>query len=174
MTVQSIMSFQIEKLRPTDKVCEALRTMHQHRVHNLPVVDDDDQFIGVFGIRQLIRALLPRAAQVESGLTDLSFMPDELGELYKRLEKVGQRTVVEFLEKKEDLLVCEPHTPFPEALELLDQSFSSSLPVIVVDGKTKKTLVGMVSAWDVLEKLVANVFPFDEEETGATQPADGQ
>jgi hypothetical protein len=51
-------------------------------------------------------------------------------------------------------------------LELLDQNPDTSLPVIVVKGRDKK-LVGMVSAWDVLEKLVMNALdphgPLGEE-----------
>ena len=64
--------------------------------------------------------------------------------------------MVDYLEKKKDLMFCKPSTTFPEVLELLDQSSDTSLPVIVLKGKRKK-LVGMVSAWDVLEKLVINM-----------------
>lgn len=162
MTAETIMSFRLEKLKPTDKVCDALRVMHTHQIRNLPVVDEDDQFVGLFGIRRLIHLLLPKAAQMDLGLKELSFMPDDLGELYNRLEAIGQRPVAEFLEKKKNLVFCKPSTPFPEVLELLDQSAHTSLPVVVVKGKKNK-LVGMVSAWDVLEKLVINVFAAEGE-----------
>jgi len=157
MTAETIMSFRLEKLKPTDKVCDALRLMHTHQIRNLPVVDENDQFVGLFGIRRLIHLLLPKAAQMDFGLKELNFMPDEPGELYSRLEDIGQKPVAEFLEKKKNLVFCKPSTPFPEVLELLNQSTNTSLPVIVVKGKKNK-LVGMVSAWDVLEKLVINVF----------------
>lgn len=157
MTVESIMSFRLVKLKPSDKVCEALKIMHERQIRNLPVVDEDDEFVGLFGIRPLIRMLLPKAAKIQFGLKDLSFMPDEVGELYRRLEEVGQHPVSEFLEKKKHLIFCKPSTSFPEVFELLDQSMDSSLPVIVVKGKRKK-LVGMVSSWDVLEKLLMNIF----------------
>jgi CBS domain-containing protein len=163
MTAETIMSFRLVKLKPTDKVCDALRIMHTHQIRNLPVVDENDQFIGLFGIRRLITLLLPRAAQISHGLRELSFMPDEVEELYKRLEKVGQKPVTDFLEKKKNLVFCKPSTGFPEVLELLDQNPDTSLPVIVVKGKKKK-LVGMVSAWDVLEKLVINIFSQEAEE----------
>ncbi len=167
MTAETIMSFRLEKIKPTDKVCDALRMMHTHQIRNLPVVDEDDQFVGLFGIRRLIHLLLPKAAQIDSGLKELSFMPDELGELYSRLEDIGQKPVAEFLEKKKKLVFCKPSTPFPEVLELLDQSTNTSLPVIVVKGKKNK-LIGMVSAWDVLEKLVINVFTTEgEKDQGA-------
>ena len=153
MTVKNIMSHRLVKLKPTDRVCDALNIMHKKQIRNLPVVDKDDQFIGLFGIRPLVRILLPEAGRIKFGLKDLSFMPDELGELYKRLQDIAQKPVSHFLEKKKKLTFCKPSTSFPEVLELLDQSADSSLPVIVVKGKRKK-LVGMVSSWDVLEKIV--------------------
>ena len=80
MTVENIMSFRLVKLKPTDKVCDALSIMHQTQIRNLPVVDENDEFIGLFGIRPLIRLLLPNAGKIKFGLKDLSFMPDEVGE----------------------------------------------------------------------------------------------
>ena len=156
MTAENIMSFRLMKLKPTDKVCDALRIMHTHQIRNLPVVDEEDQFIGLFGIRRLITLLLPKAAQIEYGLKDLSFMPDEVDALNKRLDEIGQKPVTEYLEKKKNLVFCKPSTSFPEVLELLEQNPNTSMPVIVLKGK-KKRLVGMVSAWDVLEKLVLNM-----------------
>ena len=155
MTVENIMSFRLVKLKPTDKVRDALTIMHQHQIRNLPVVDEDDQFVGLFGIRPLIKMLLPNAAKIKFGLKQLNFMPDEVGELYKRLEDVSHKPVSDFLENNKHLTFCKPSTSFPEVLNLLDESADTSLPVIVLKGKRKK-LVGMVSAWDVLEKLVMN------------------
>ena len=162
MTAETIMSFRLVKLKPTDKVCDAIRVMHTQQIRNLPIVDEDEQFVGLFGIRRLIHLLLPKAAQINLGLKDLSFMPDDLGEIYDRLGDIGQRPVSDFMEKKKNLLFCKPSTTFPEVLELLDQNPNSSLPVIVVKGK-KKRLVGVVSAWDVLEKLVVNMFGVNGE-----------
>ena len=157
MTVDAIMTTNLVKLSPADTVSHGLRTMHEHHVRTLAVVDPDNRFLGLFGIRQVVDLLLPKAAQIEYGLTDLSFMPDDLGELYHRLQDVGQTPVSEFLDKPGDILRCEPSTPLPEVLELLHLSINTSLPVVVVDGEDNR-LVGMVSGWDVLERLVVNVF----------------
>ena len=163
MTAKNIMSFRLIKLSPADRVCDALKIMHTHQIRNLPVVDDDGQFIGLFGIRRMITLLLPKAAQINFGLKELNFMPDEVEVLYERLGKIGNKPVTEFLEKKKHLLFCKPSTSFPEVLELLEQNPGSSLPVIVVKGKKKK-LVGMVSAWDILDKLVMNIFSGESSE----------
>ncbi|MDH3988189.1 MAG: CBS domain-containing protein [Gammaproteobacteria bacterium] len=157
MIVQSIMTQDLRKIHPDETVKDGLKMMHEHHVRTLAVVNEDNQFVGLFGLRQLVDLLLPKVAQMEYGLTNLSFMPDDMGELYHRLQSVGKKPVSQFLESKDDLLLCSPETPLPEVLELLHQSFNTSLPVMVVAGEKNK-LVGMVSAWDVLEKLVMNVY----------------
>jgi CBS domain-containing protein len=149
--------------------------MHARQIRNLPVVDDDDQFVGLFGIRPLVKILLPEAGKIRMGLKDLSFMPDDVDELYERLDKIAQKPVSQFLEKKKKLNFCKPSTSFPEVLEMLDQSADSSLPVIVVKGKRKK-LVGMVSSWDVLEKIVMNTVVSKVDPSagvGRQDPCDG-
>jgi CBS domain-containing protein len=157
MTVNTIMTSHIMMLRPDDPVRKGLEMMHNEHVRNLPVIHEDGRFMGLFGIRQVVDLLLPKAARIEGGLTDLSFMPDDMGDVYHRVVDVGDRPVAEFLQPREDLLICKPGTPIPEVLELLHQSFHTSLPVLVLDDDAT-TLVGMVSGWDVLEKLVMNVF----------------
>lgn len=171
MTVENIMSHRLVKLKPKDRVCDALNIMHEKQIRNLPVVDEDDQFVGLFGIRPLVKMLLPEAGKIKFGLKDLSFMPDELGELYERLGSIVQRPVSDFLEKKKKLTFCKPSTSFPEVLELLDQSADSSLPVIVVKGKRKK-LVGMVSSWDVLEKIVMDAVAKNVDVACGGEPRD--
>jgi len=155
MTTENIMTSTVIALLPGDKVVDALLAMHRHHVRNLPVVDEKGKFVGLFGIRRLSRLLLPRAARDldRYSITDLSFLPDEVDQLAKRWHNIASRPVSEFLEKEKKLLFCEPDTSLPQLLELLEQSKDSSLPVIIVKGESRE-LVGMVSAWDVLEKFI--------------------
>ncbi len=158
MTTKAIMTPSPLTLRPDDKVADALSIMHAHCVHNLPVVDDKGCFVGMVGLRLLVKALLPKAAQLDQySLSDLGYLPDDGGELSERLEDIGQRPVSEFLRKKKKLRFCTPKTPFPELLRLLYKN-DTSLPVVVVKGKQQK-LVGMVSCWDVLAKVAIKRLP---------------
>lgn len=155
MTTESIMTSRVITLRPDDRVVDALRTMHQKHIRNLPVVDENGSFVGLFGVRRLSRLLLPQAARDldRYSISDLGFLPDEVDQLAERWREIASRPVSEFLEKEKRLLFCTPETSLPQLLELLDKSKDSSLPVIVVKGKTRQ-LAGMVSAWDVLEGFV--------------------
>jgi acetoin utilization protein AcuB len=141
-------------LSPTDTVAEAFTLMQKRKVRNLPVVDASGAFIGLFGLRRLSQLLLPKAAMDLGAysISDLHFLPDEVVQDNDRWHEISEQPVANFLEKKKKLLFCTPETALPEMLALLDKCKDSSLPVIVVEGDTKK-VVGMVSSWDVLEAI---------------------
>ena len=155
MTTKSIMTSGLFTLKPSDTVAHAMTLMHEHHVRNLPVVDEEGSFIGLFGLRRLSHLLLPRAALNlgKHSISSLHFLPDEVIQMGDRWHKIADQPVENFLEKQSKLLFCKPGTAFPELLALLDESKDTSLPVIVIKGKRKK-LVGMVSTWDVLEGII--------------------
>ncbi len=166
MTTEHIMTSRVVTLRPDDTVADAVELMRQHHIRNLPVVDDEGAFVGLFGVRRLARLLLPQAGRDLSrhSIADLAFLPEDTGRMAKRWKKTAARPVSEFLEKEKKLQFCTPDTTFPRMLDLFDHSKDSSLPVIVVEGKTRK-LAGIVSVWDVLEGLVMRLL--NEHETTA-------
>lgn len=157
MTVANLMSTDVVVLKANDTITSALKLMCKHSVHNLPVLDHDGTFLGLFSLRRLSRELLPKAAKLDENslLMHINFMPDSTDELLKRLSKLGHKPVSSLLEKSSKLRLCKPETSLPELLQLLFES-PISLPVVVVEGKKKK-LAGMVSNWDVLTKLSVNL-----------------
>jgi CBS domain-containing protein len=155
MTTKNIMTSSLFTLKPTDTVADAITLMHQKHVRNLPVVDDEGMFIGLFGLRRVDQLILPIAASSlgSNSISDLQFLPDEIVQMDDRWHEVANQPVVNFLEKEKKLMFCAPETAFPEMLAMLNRSQDSSLPVLVVEGDSKK-LVGMVSPWDVLERII--------------------
>jgi len=157
MTVTNLMSTDVVAIKPDDTITTALKLMCENSVHNLPVVDHDGTFLGLFSLRRLSRELLPKAAKLDENslLMHINFMPDDTDNLLKRLSKLGNKPVSSLLEKTSKIRICKPDTSLPELLQLLFES-PTSLPVVVVEGKKKK-LAGMVSNWDVLTKLSVNL-----------------
>ena len=155
MTTASIMTTRLFTIKPEDSVAEALQLMHREHVRNLPVVDESGDFVGLFGLRGLSRILLPIAAS-EFGrysIADLRFLPDETLLVSDRWNEVADQPVLNFLEKRKKLKFCTPETRWPELLAMFDSNQGLSLPVIVVQGESSR-LVGMISAWDVLNNIV--------------------
>ncbi len=151
-------------LNPDESVADALKKMYHAHVRSLPVVDAEGSFIGLFSICRLIEVLLPEAAMAgEGSLMDLSFVHPTMTEIMENLESLGPLPVSEVLEKKKRLTICEPTTSVMEMMLLLHE-IHTSLPVVVVKGKTKR-LVGIVSYWDVLSKMATRLFPDEIEGT---------
>jgi len=153
MTAKTIMTSDLVTVSPDMRVAEALLVMSEHRIHNLPVVDEEGGFVGLLSLHRLTHEMLPTAARVdaESFRMDLGFLGDNSDEYLVRLRKLGKRSVSDLLEKKKKLRFCSPDTPIPKLLQLLSEN-PTSLPVVVVEGKSKR-VVGMVSNWDVLNKI---------------------
>jgi CBS domain-containing protein len=151
------MSSELVTITPDVTVAEALLLMSRRQVHNVPVVDEEDNFVGLFSLRRVAHEMLPTAARMdeESFHMDIAFLSDESDQFLRRLHKLGRKPASALLEKKKKLRFCEPDTPIPRLLQLLTEN-PTSLPVVVVEGKSRK-VIGMVSNWDVLTKLAVNL-----------------
>ncbi len=166
MTTESIMTTNLVTANENDTVIQTLIRMRKNRLHNIPVLDDSGNFIGLFTLRRITRSLLPKASQIDEKRWrfNLNFMPDNSDEMTCKLLELGKRPVSEVLEKKSKLRFCSPETTVPELLQLLSEN-ATSLPVLVLQGKKQK-LAGMVSNWDVLTKLAYSML-------NNTQPGSG-
>lgn len=148
MTARTIMDPDPVVLRSSDTVETATQHLLSHRLRHLPVVDEQGRYLGIFGIFSLLRLTLPKAATVEQGLEDISFIQDELSDLAERLREVGGQSVVNSL--RQDVPVVHPDTPLMETVLLLLRT-RIALPVV---DRASGRLLGMISSWRALEKIV--------------------
>jgi CBS domain-containing protein len=151
MTLDDAVTREPVKLRPTDTVARAVELLVEGRAVALPVVDEAGELVGMFGIDDLAKMLLPRAVTLGVGLeelADLDFVADTLGEVRERMGEVCEEPVGRHLEGGRSQTL-DPDSSFTEALFLLHR-LRRDLPV--VEEETGK-LVGMVSPWDVLARL---------------------
>jgi CBS domain-containing protein len=153
------MSTGLITLPPDVTVAEAMESMCRNRVHNIPVVDKDGHFIGLFSLRRITHALLPVAARLgnDSFAVDMSFVSDNADAFAERLAQIGHKPISELLEKPHKLRFCAPDTSMPKIFQLLSEN-PTSLPVVVIEGESK-TVVGMISTWDVLAEINAVLTP---------------
>lgn len=159
MSAERFMSPSLITAPSDQKVSDALMQMCKHRIHNLPVMDEEGNFIGLFGLRNLLHALLPKAATITPALENLDFLADNLEEVVECLEVVADQPVKEFVDQ-DNVIVCQVDAPIMEVIRQLYEA-PSSLPVVLVkeDGTH---LVGMISHWDILAKLAAQLLQKDE------------
>ncbi|MGD2081692.1 MAG: CBS domain-containing protein [Chromatiales bacterium] len=147
-TASSVMDPQPSVMRADEPITKAIDIIMKNRYRNLPVVDYDGRYLGIFGISCLLRLVLPKAALMEGGLETLSFVGDTLSDLRARLKEFKDEPVSTCLSA--EVSVVRPDTPLIETLLILYRT-RTSLPV--VDPETRR-LVGMISYWDAGEKIL--------------------
>ena len=84
-------------------------------------------YLGVFGVSCLLRLVLPKAALMEQGLTDLSFVSDDLSDLRRRLKESEDQPVTICL--SDESTVLPPDTPLVETLLALYKT-RRSIPIV--------------------------------------------
>jgi len=148
-TARSVMDPHPSVLRETDRIVDGARIIMGHRYRNVPVVDAEGRYLGIFGVNCLLRLVLPKAVLVEQGLRTVPYVRDTLKELRQRLAEVEDEPVVYCL--KDDAPVVSPDTPLVETLLILYRN-RISLPVVEPESGR---LVGMISYFDVGGHILA-------------------
>ena len=143
MTAATIMLTNPTVLKPTDFISTAARCIMEHRYRSVPVVDEDGCYMGMFGVNCLLRQVLPKAAIMEDGLENVSFIHETLADLHERLREVEDEPVTVCMNTEVETL--PPDTPLIKTLLLLYRT-KTSIPVVET-GTCK--LLGMISYWDV-------------------------
>jgi CBS-domain-containing membrane protein len=142
MTCAAIMTKDPLTARESDTVGEAAAKLISHRYVNLPVVDGNGRFIGMFGIYDLLSLLVPRMALAGGLLPNLRFLSDDPAELRAKYREVRTQLVGEVADR--EAVTLYPDTPEIEALRLFCHDHTT---LAVVERDTRK-LLGIVSYWD--------------------------
>ena len=149
MTAASVMDPHPTVLKATDIIRTAASFILEHRYRNLPVVDEEGRYLGIFGVNCLLKLVLPKAAIMEKGLESVSFIKETLADLHQRLREVEEQPISVCM--SQEVTTVPPDHPLVDTLLILYRS-KSSIPVVEPEsGK----LVGMISYWDVGEHVLS-------------------
>jgi CBS-domain-containing membrane protein len=149
MTASLIMESNTVVLHPTDKIGKAAKELMAHRFRSLPVVDDNNRYVGQLTVNGMLYLVLPKVATMADGLNSVPYVNISLKDLHQRLMEVIDEPVTLCME--EDIKIVHPDTPLIETLLTLYHS-KTSLPV--VDKHTGR-LTGMISYFDVGAKIMS-------------------
>jgi CBS domain-containing protein len=147
MTARTLMNPDPMTLRPSDTVAVAAARILEHHLRHLPVVDEQGRYLGTFSIYSLLKLTLPQAVLDKHGLDNVSFVTEHVSDLARRLGGRRDEPVQNWLNVHE---VAHPNTPAMEIMLLMLHGRTTSVPVV---DKESGRLEGIVSFWDVLEKL---------------------
>ncbi|OOZ25149.1 hypothetical protein BOW32_11555 [Solemya velum gill symbiont] len=149
MNAASLMKPDPITLSPDDSISTAAKFIMANRYRSLPVVDADGCFLGVFGVNCLLKKVLPKAALMDDGLTNVSFIHETLSDLKERFREVENESISMCMQR--DIRTLPPDTPLIETLHTLYNN-RASIPV-VEEGSCK--LLGMISYWNVGERILS-------------------
>lgn len=147
MKARDIMTPNPVVLRRDQQVKEALKVIAAHRLHDLPVVDEEGRIVGMLSTFELLRQALPSYI-VSGDLKDVAFAPD-LSITYRQLEEIGNRSVAEVMTTDFDRVA--PETSLLEVATLLYRHGHRAHNVAVVDADGR--LLGVVGIWDILKQM---------------------
>ena len=136
-------------LKPTDTIECAAQYIMKYRYRNLPVVDDNFCYLGMFGVNCLLKLVIPKAVFLPHGLENVRFIHESFEDLYQRFSEVKDQPISICMNN--EIQPVAPDTPLTETMLQLYET-RSSIPV-VQPGSCK--LMGMISYWDIGEKILA-------------------
>ena len=136
-------------LKPDDTIECAAQYIMKNRYRNLPVVDENFCYVGMFGVNCLLKQVIPKAVFLHNGLENIGFIHESFEDLFKRFAEVKDNPISICMSK--EIEPVSPDTPLTETMLQLYNT-RASIPV-VEDGSCK--LLGMISYWDIGEKILA-------------------
>lgn len=148
MTCASIMRPDPITVRDSTSVGDTVRLLCDNRFRSVPVVNDQGNMIGQFGVHRVLQLAIPGVATVDIHGTDreFPFVNDSMDDLRRRIGDEWTQPVGRFVENNH--IPLKPDDPMTRVVTRL-YGTQDNIPVIDNDGK----LVGIVSYWDVLDRL---------------------
>ena len=136
-------------LKATDTIECGANYIMKNRYRNLPVVDEDFCYLGMFGVNCLLKQVIPKAVFLPDGLENVSFIHESFEDLFYRFAEVKDQPISICM--SHEIKPVAPDTPLTETMM---QLYKTRASIPVVEPGTCK-LLGMISYWDIGEKILA-------------------
>ena len=135
-------------LNPSDTIECAAEYIMKNRYRNVPVVDENFCYVGMFGVNCLLKQVIPKAVFMPQGLENVSFKHESFEDLFHRFAEVKDQPIEICMSK--EIMPIAHNTPLTETMM---QLFNTRASISVVEPGTCK-LLGMISYWDIGEKIL--------------------
>ena len=136
-------------LNQDDTIGRAANYIMTNRYRNVPVVDENFCYVGMFGVNCLLKQVIPKAVFLPQGLENVSFIHESFDDLFHRFAEVKDQPISICMSK--EIMPITPDTPLTETMM---QLYKTRASIPVVESGTCK-LLGMISYWDIGEKILA-------------------
>lgn len=138
MQVKEVMSYPVRSVSPDTKIMEVASMMCLHRLHGIPIVDDEGKIIGIIAEKDVLHSLFPT---LES-LMEEGFASVDLDREMAKYKDILAKPVTELMTPKP--ITVNPEMHVLRAATIMVRHKFRRLPVTEND-----KLVGMLSIGDV-------------------------
>ena len=148
----------VDPLHSGDSIREGARRLSVEQLTDLPVVDDDGRMVGLFGEKELIRAVSPSYLEE---LSDTTFVTRDFEDIAEEARKVMHRPVEDFMRR--DYATLEPDFSILHCCELFLHRRQGVIPLLD-DGRP----VGLIRRSDLGRAIIegaARLSPATSEAT---------
>ena len=147
LLAKDIMTREVVTAHESKSVRDLARTLAEHRISGVPVVDDRGKLVGVVTESDLIDQAKKVHIPTVMTLFDFHIFLEKPERLEKDLKKMAASTVGDICNRK--IKTVEQNTPLDEIATLMAEKNVHTLPVM--DGDN---LVGVIGKSDIIKTLI--------------------
>lgn len=147
LTAKDIMTKSVTTVRTTTTIEDLARTLMEHKISGVPVVDDDENLIGIVTENDLIsrdkRLHIPTVMR----LFDSFIMLESPGRIEKEIKKMTAITVNDIYTK--EVITVTEGTPVQDIATIMSEKKVHLIPV--VEGKK---ILGIIGKIDLIKGII--------------------
>ncbi|MFC4619823.1 CBS domain-containing protein [Camelliibacillus cellulosilyticus] len=143
MKVRDFMIYDVIHVKKDDSVRSLLRKLAQFKIGGVPVVDDNQNLVGMVSDGDVLRAFDPKEQTIFDFYTMVFILNKR--EVRETVREVIDNTVGQIMTKRK-LFYVHPDDEFEQVLKILSRHHFKKIPVINHAGR----VVGVISRGDVI------------------------
>lgn len=150
MKVEEIMTKNVITLKPSETIRQAIQKFAKNRISGAPVVDDENNVIGILTEKDILKSLRTRYTELRMVYPSLPIMGisfvevEKQKELFEALKEIGDMHVLEVMHK--DVITVMPTDLVEDSIPIMVSKGINRLPVV----DPNKKLVGIITRCNVI------------------------
>jgi len=148
MDCRTCMSPVTTRLYADQPAASVIDFMREHHMELVPIVDREDNFVGLLSTGTLMRMLLPRSIGMMRGIKHASYLRESPQDLKKRMDEIRAKTLAELVSTYAKTV--HPEAALADALMAISER-QNIVPVVDDDNK----LVGAISYFSIMHAVEA-------------------
>jgi len=148
LKASDIMSKKIITVKPEDGLRELAEILVIHRISGLPVLDDENQLVGVVSQSDLVAQNKMPHIPVSVTLFDWVIYLEGMGRFKEEMDKMAGTLVRDIMTR--NVSTVNPDTPMEEVATMMTEKRIHTIPVM--DGER---LVGVIGKLDIVRSILS-------------------